>query len=282
MHRIQIKKEGMEKYTTEICPNIVKDLEALKVQAKNCFATYCGDRKFEVDCGATTYIVDLEERKCSCRMWDLTGIPYKHAVSQHDWVETGLPAVAPPLYRKQPGRLPKMRKKGIDEPINPIRVSRQHRFIVCAKCLQKGHNQRSCKGLVHLKSKLFKPTRSNQQQPSSAVTTTASSTPATATTTATTTTYQPTRIGHTFEEFPSMTGKTSVSQSSIHPLVMAEEGVNQLEVAGLCPDLHWEVASLEEVEEEVGLQKLQLRGKLTKAKGKHDGRESYNSAFVVF
>ncbi|KAL7237581.1 hypothetical protein ACSBR2_003812 [Camellia fascicularis] len=159
MHRIQIKKEGMEKYTGEICPNIVKDLEALKVQARNCFATYCGDKKFEVDCGDTTHIVDLEERKCSCRMWDLTGIPCKHAVSsifvqrekpedyvhhyyskqhylvaynsmmhpvpgQHDWVETGLPAVAPPLYRKQLGRPPKMRNKGIDEPINPVRVSR--------------------------------------------------------------------------------------------------------------------------------------------------------------
>ncbi|KAL7175189.1 hypothetical protein ACSBR2_028902 [Camellia fascicularis] len=155
----------MEKYTGEICPNIVKDLEALKVQARNCFATYCGDKKFEVDCGDTTHIVDLEERKCSCRMWDLSGIPCKHAVSsifvqrekpedymhpyyskqhylvaynsmmhpvpgQHEWVETEMPAVAPPLYRKQPGRPPKMRKKGIDEPINPVRVSRQHRFII--------------------------------------------------------------------------------------------------------------------------------------------------------
>ncbi|CAL5407461.1 unnamed protein product [Camellia sinensis] len=108
---------------------------------------------------------------------------------------------------------------------------------------------------------------------------------------------QPTRIGHTFEEFPSMTGKTLASQpsrvqysspefdyssSQVYPLVMAEEGVKQLEVAGLCPDLHWEVASLEEVEEEVGLQRLQFRGKLTKAKGKHDGRESYNSALLCF
>ncbi|KAL7176493.1 hypothetical protein ACSBR2_029929 [Camellia fascicularis] len=129
-----------------------------------------------------------------------------------------MPAMAPPLYKKQLGRPPKMRKKGIDEPINPIRVSRQHRFIVCARCLQKGHNQRSCKGPVHPKSKLFKPTRSNQQQPSSTATatatatTTASSAPATATATTTATAYQPTRIGHTFEEFPSMTGKTSASQ----------------------------------------------------------------------
>ncbi|KAL7168668.1 hypothetical protein ACSBR2_039001 [Camellia fascicularis] len=162
MHRIQIKKEGMEKYTGEICPNIVKNLEVLKVQARNCFATYCGDRKFEVDCGDITHIVDLEERKCSCRMWDLSGIPCQHAVSsifvqrekpedyvhpyyskqhylvaynsmmhpvprQHDWVETGMPVVAPLLHRKQPGKPPKMRKKGIDEPINPVRVSRQHR-----------------------------------------------------------------------------------------------------------------------------------------------------------
>ncbi|KAL7237235.1 hypothetical protein ACSBR2_003511 [Camellia fascicularis] len=81
MHRIQIKIEGIQKHTGEISPNILKDLEALKVQARNCFATYCGDRKFEVDCGDTTHIVDLEARKCSCRMWDLTRIHCKHAIS---------------------------------------------------------------------------------------------------------------------------------------------------------------------------------------------------------
>ncbi|XP_028112499.1 uncharacterized protein LOC114310647 [Camellia sinensis] len=185
MHRIQIKKKGMEKYTCEICPNVVKDLEVLKVQARNCFATYCGDRKFEVNCGDTIHIVDLEERKCSCRMWDLTGMPCKHAISstyiqrekpedyvhpyyskhhylvaynsmihpvpcQHDWIKTGLPVAASPLYRKQPGRPPKMRKNDIDEPKNPVRVLRQNRFI-------------------------------------------------------------PTRVGHTFEEFPSMRGNTSAS-----------------------------------------------------------------------
>ena len=125
----------MEIDTDEICPNIVKDLAALKVQTRNCFATYCGDRKFEVNCGDNTHIVDLEERKCRCRMWDLIGIPCKHTIGstnvqrekpedymhpyyskdhylvaynsmmhpvpgQHDWVEIGLPVVAPPLYRK--------------------------------------------------------------------------------------------------------------------------------------------------------------------------------------
>ncbi|CAL5341952.1 unnamed protein product [Camellia sinensis] len=104
-----------------------------------------------------------------------------------------------------------------------LQISRQHRFIVCARCLQKGHNQRSCKGPVHPKSKLFKPTRSNQQQPSSAATTTVTATATTtATATATATAYQPTRIGHTFEEFPSMTGKTSASQPTSYGRGMGE------------------------------------------------------------
>ncbi|CAL5435279.1 unnamed protein product [Camellia sinensis] len=42
----------------------------------------------------------------------------------------------------------------------------------------------------------------------------------------------------------------------LSPLVMAEEGVGMFEVAELCPDLHWEVASQQEVDEEVSLQKL--------------------------
>ncbi|MBA0724742.1 hypothetical protein Golax_021404, partial [Gossypium laxum] len=31
-------------------------------------------------CGRITYIVDLEKMTCSCRLWDLSGIPCVHTV----------------------------------------------------------------------------------------------------------------------------------------------------------------------------------------------------------
>ncbi|XP_028078659.1 uncharacterized protein LOC114280479 [Camellia sinensis] len=47
--RIQIKKNEMEKYVSGIYPNIHEMLEKFKVESKNCFATWCGQPKFEVD-----------------------------------------------------------------------------------------------------------------------------------------------------------------------------------------------------------------------------------------
>lgn len=34
-----------------------------------------------MDCKLGTYVVDLEEWSCACRRWDLTKIPFSHAVA---------------------------------------------------------------------------------------------------------------------------------------------------------------------------------------------------------
>ncbi|KAL7200652.1 hypothetical protein ACSBR1_032553 [Camellia fascicularis] len=104
-----------------------------------------GELKFEVDCYDTTHVVDLRAIICGCKDWDLTGIPCKHAVSciyltrekpeayvhnyfsketylmtysfminpvpgEHDWIETGYDAIAPPYYRK-PAERPRKREE---------------------------------------------------------------------------------------------------------------------------------------------------------------------------
>ena len=58
MNRIQIKKQGMEKYIGPICPSIQKKLEINKVDSGNCFPIFAGELKFEVDCHDSTHIVD--------------------------------------------------------------------------------------------------------------------------------------------------------------------------------------------------------------------------------
>ncbi|KAH7840675.1 hypothetical protein Vadar_020101 [Vaccinium darrowii] len=121
---------GIEKYTSTICPKIEEKLEVNK--ARDCFAHFAGEFKFEVDCHDQTYMVDLKAMTCGCRMWDLIGIPCMHAVSaitlnkqkpdeyihpcytrdtylnvykyminpipgKHDWVETSTDPIQPPV-----------------------------------------------------------------------------------------------------------------------------------------------------------------------------------------
>ncbi|KAL7249343.1 hypothetical protein ACSBR1_011492 [Camellia fascicularis] len=81
MNRIQVKKNGMEKYGGSICPIVQQKLESNKEDARNCFASFVGDLKFKVDYYDTTYVVDLRARICGCMDWDLTGITCKHAIS---------------------------------------------------------------------------------------------------------------------------------------------------------------------------------------------------------
>lgn len=128
-------------------------------------------------------MVDLDAHTCSCRAWDLSGIPCLHvcaAVSRfhgnpedyvHDfykkdaylrtyrdmihplpsqdlWPKSGLLPLKPPLYHKQPGRPKKSRKKAYDEPkkkSNLNKLQRYHTVIKCSNCGQEGHNRTKCK-----------------------------------------------------------------------------------------------------------------------------------------
>ncbi|XP_028055286.1 uncharacterized protein LOC114259467 [Camellia sinensis] len=81
MQMIQVKKAGMAKYNGEICPNIHDKLEKLKMESRNCFATWCGQLEFEVDHFQMRYIVDLSTRTCSCKRWDLSSLLWSHAIS---------------------------------------------------------------------------------------------------------------------------------------------------------------------------------------------------------
>ena len=64
---------------------------------------------------------------------------------QSEWVETNqLASIALHVY-KPPGRPPKQRKRDLEDPRNPYRVSRMNKTIKCRKCQKEGHNARGCK-----------------------------------------------------------------------------------------------------------------------------------------
>ncbi|XP_050277736.1 uncharacterized protein LOC126719198 [Quercus robur] len=159
MTRLYTKREGIQKYAGKLCPSIQDRLEKLKVESKAFSATPAGSFLYEVGSQYERHVVDLVKKTCSCRSWDLNGIPCKHAITaiytnietpedythpcyfketymeiykevlppmpgQSEWAETGQPALLAPHIYKPPGRPPKQRKRASDEPRNPYKASR--------------------------------------------------------------------------------------------------------------------------------------------------------------
>ncbi|XP_023885703.2 uncharacterized protein LOC111997793 [Quercus suber] len=171
------------KVESELCPKIRKRLHKEKLACSKWLACWVGRTKFEVKNGLESFIVDLEEKKCSCRKWDIIGIPCYHAISciffnredvekyvnacykrttyidcyepiiepingQNMWRPSGLPLVQLLIKRRPPGRPKKKRALEPDEP----RSHRKKRVLgiskQCKLCGKLGHNKRSCKGEV--------------------------------------------------------------------------------------------------------------------------------------
>lgn len=117
-------------------------------------STYAGDGLFEVESKRQLYVVNLRQRTCGCRKWDLIGIPCAHAISmilfdggkpedyvhefysiyaynrcyspiiypipsEEQWLKTTADPPIPPRARAQSGRPKKLRKRQVDEPKNP-------------------------------------------------------------------------------------------------------------------------------------------------------------------
>ena len=122
-----------------MCPSIQDKLEKLKVESKAFSATLAGSFLDEVARQYQRHVVDLVKKTCSCRYWDLKGIPCKHGITaiytnietpedythpcyhketymeiynevlpsmlnQSEWAKTGQPAPLAPHIYKPPGR----------------------------------------------------------------------------------------------------------------------------------------------------------------------------------
>nr|XP_028956330.1 uncharacterized protein LOC114824095 [Malus domestica] len=163
MLRMANRRIAARHWKHPVGPRIFKIIEKNKLGASQCIPMMAGDKKFLVQhMYGAEFVVDLKAKTCSCRRWDLCGIPCPHAIScifstdenvydyTHDcykqeaylisydpivhpvpsmdqWKKTGLPAIRPPPYKKQPGRPKMSRTKEVGEvqapappPPNPI------------------------------------------------------------------------------------------------------------------------------------------------------------------
>ncbi|XP_039127030.1 uncharacterized protein LOC120263224 [Dioscorea cayenensis subsp. rotundata] len=81
MRRIKKNKEKMLKYNGKICPKIQKKLDKMKEES-HCYTPEfsCGPKVQIIGVGGT-FIVDMVENTCTCRRWELTGLPCPHAIN---------------------------------------------------------------------------------------------------------------------------------------------------------------------------------------------------------
>ncbi|XP_024162805.1 uncharacterized protein LOC112169929 isoform X2 [Rosa chinensis] len=183
MKRVAMRKEKMEAYHGNICPKPRVVIEKNKLKAAtDCIPTFNGGDIAEVEnIDRSKNVVDLRMRTSTCRRWDLSGIPCKHAISaiylkRHDpddyvaacylkktymsiynnfiqpvnsmdlWSRTEDPPILPPQYSRQPGRPKTARMKDASERVQEggVKLGRVQRSLRCSNCKQVGHNLKTC------------------------------------------------------------------------------------------------------------------------------------------
>ncbi|XP_019186673.1 PREDICTED: uncharacterized protein LOC109181378 [Ipomoea nil] len=178
MTRIARCRKQVEKWPGNFGPRIMKKLNENIVESIGWHVDFNGNDGYEIKKGMQQFKVKLQAKTCSCRSWDLTGIPCAHAccaifdlgkdpeqyidqcyskevykrIYSHtiqplngeiSWPRTNCEEILAPLPRRMTGRPKKKRTREPTEP--PIgKISRQGRVMTCSICKQKGHQNRVC------------------------------------------------------------------------------------------------------------------------------------------
>ncbi|KAL0325623.1 UNVERIFIED_CONTAM: hypothetical protein Sradi_5131600 [Sesamum radiatum] len=188
MSRLQKRKQKGIKWSGLVVPNVVKGLNLVKEESRKCHLLVAGDYEFEVQDENINYIVNLRERTWNCRVWDISGIPCRHAalgishrredldsycdsrffkenymkaykysihpVPDQTFWPHGVdvtPTLLPPIIKRMPGRPKKSRRKEQGEEPNAIRRSNM------VKCSEQWKRLRSSCSFIKTKKRKTPP-----------------------------------------------------------------------------------------------------------------------------
>ncbi|KAL2249689.1 UNVERIFIED_CONTAM: hypothetical protein Sindi_2442600 [Sesamum indicum] len=167
---------------TESAQRIRKILDKHIEKVGDCIPIKADNFHYQISCfDGGQYAVDLSNHTCSCRKWELSGIPCKHAISailnqkddpedyiddcysviaykriyasaimpisgENQWNETCFIPPLPPRFGRRSGRPSSARRRDADEPMpkKKKREERQQTTVKCSKCGQEKHNARTC------------------------------------------------------------------------------------------------------------------------------------------
>ncbi|KAL8525864.1 hypothetical protein ACS0TY_015193 [Phlomoides rotata] len=146
MERQHKNLHGMSGVIDKVCPRIRKKIESTKHASRMCVTKPAVGEMFQVSHGDDQFVVNLNLSTCSCRLWELTGLPcihvcsaitymkrdvadyvddcytvpvyiaaYQHALQPLNgrkmWPEAIGTPIQPPPFRPMPGRPKKKRKR---------------------------------------------------------------------------------------------------------------------------------------------------------------------------
>nr|XP_023907516.1 uncharacterized protein LOC112019222 [Quercus suber] len=190
MTRFQENREKGVRLESDICAKVIKRLHKEKLASNRWLACWARQTQFEVKHGLQSFTVDLATTHCSCRKWNIIGIPCAHAISciffnrqdaeqyvhpcyhvstyracyepiiapingQNMWRPSDVTPVQPPIKRRSPSKL---KKKKLREPNELTSGKRAGISKQCKACGKLGHNKRSCKGEIGGNSSLSSTT----------------------------------------------------------------------------------------------------------------------------
>ncbi|XP_022032766.1 uncharacterized protein LOC110933872 [Helianthus annuus] len=85
MRKIVVVHKKIAKCKGPLTPGATELLQTIKNEAAEYTVIWTGGSKYQVSTHFNDHqdqrVVSLDERTCSCRRWDLTGIPCRHAVA---------------------------------------------------------------------------------------------------------------------------------------------------------------------------------------------------------
>ncbi|CAH9133824.1 unnamed protein product, partial [Cuscuta epithymum] len=180
MKRIAKKRKYVERWPGNFGPIIMKKLNKNVLASQAWHVDFNGDDGYEIKKGRHQFKVSLNRRTCSCRKWDLSGIPCAHSIcaildkgdqpedyvdrwyskelyqktysytlqpinGELLWPRTEHEEMLPPLPRKMCGRPKKKRvREETEQATSNTKLSRKGRIMTCSICHKEGHNKSSC------------------------------------------------------------------------------------------------------------------------------------------
>jgi hypothetical protein len=78
MVRFDGKRDGAEKARWEITPHYTEKLELMKTYSRKCVPKRADLGLWQVKSGEVTHEINRTTRICSCRKWDMIGLPCNH------------------------------------------------------------------------------------------------------------------------------------------------------------------------------------------------------------
>ena len=80
MKRIDAQEQWPASLDQSIEPRIMKKMEKRIEKARFWEASRAGGWYYSVTHGSNAFIVKLTKRSCSCKSWELSNLPYSHAI----------------------------------------------------------------------------------------------------------------------------------------------------------------------------------------------------------